>query len=334
MSTWPSDNRQPRPAKLVAVTGPPAEGVRVAWGDLPGPVRAAIEEICGSAVVKARTQPGGFSPGVAARVVCADGTRHFVKAVSREANPDSPGLHRQEGDVLAALDAVIAVRRLPIPRLRGTVDRDPWIALVLEDVDGRHPAQPWRPGEIERVLAALDHLAEALTPAPIAVPTVGERFADAFTGWRTLARSPRHDGLDRWTLAHLGELAALEATWTAHAAGDTLLHTDVRADNLLLTPDRVVVVDWPQACRGAAFIDPVFLALSVAMQGGPGLADMLALSRAGRTADRQDLAATVCAVAGYLTQRSLEPAPAGLPTVRAFQAAQGAVARRWLAELL
>jgi hypothetical protein len=42
----------------------------------------------------------------------------------------------------------------------------------------------------------------------------------------------------------------------------------------------------------------------------------------------------VCAVAGYLTQRSLEPAPAGLPTVRAFQAAQGAVARRWLAALL
>jgi aminoglycoside phosphotransferase (APT) family kinase protein len=318
----------------MAVTGPPAEGVRVAWEDLPGPVRAAIEEICGSAVVKARTQPGGFSPGVAARVVCADGTGHFIKAVSREANPDSPGLHRQEAEVLAALDPLITAGRLPIPRLRGTVDRDPWTALVLEDVDGRHPAQPWRSGEIERVLAALDHLAEVLTPAPIAVPTVGERFADAFTGWRTLARSPQHDGLDRWTLAHLGELAALEATWAAHAAGDTLLHTDVRADNLLLTPDRVVVVDWPHACRGAAFVDPVFLAPSVAMQGGPGLDDLLALSRAGRAAGRQDLAATMCAVAGYLTQRSLEPAPAGLPTVRAFQAAQGAVARRWLAELL
>jgi hypothetical protein len=94
------------------------------------------------------------------------------------------------------------------------------------------------------------------------------------------------------------------------------------------------VVDWPLACRGAAFVDPVFLVPSVTMQGGPGPADVLALSRAGRAADRQDLAVTVCAVAGYLTQRSLEPAPAGLPTLRAFQAAQGAVARRWLAELL
>jgi hypothetical protein len=197
--------------KLMAVTSPPAEGVRVAWEDLPGFVRAAIQEICGSAVIEARTQPGGFSPGVAARVVCADGTRHFVKAVSAEANPDSPGLHRQEGEVLAALDAVIVARRLPIPRLRGTVDRDPWVALVLEDV---------------------------------------------------------------------------------------------------------------------------FLAPSVAMQGGPDLAEVLALSKASRNAGRPDLAATVCAVSGYLTQRSLEPAPAGLPTVRAFQAAQGAVARRWLAGLL
>jgi len=81
-------------------------------------------------------------------------------------------------------------------------------------------------------------------------------------------------------------------------------------------------------------VDPVFLAPSVAMQGGPELADLLALCRTGRNAGQQDLAATVCAVAGYLTQRSLEPSPDGLPTVRAFQAAQGAVARRWLATLI
>ena len=316
------------------MTGPPAEGVRVAWADVPGPVRRAIEEACGSAVVEARTQPGGFSPGVAARVVCADGSRHFVKAVSAEANRESPALHRQEGQVLAALDPVIVARALPIPRLRGTVDADPWLALVLEDVDGRHPAQPWQPAEIDRVLAALDQLAEALTPAPITVPAVAELYADAFTGWRTLAGSPLQDGLDRWSLAHLGELAALEATWATNATGDTLLHTDVRADNLLLAPGRVVVVDWPHASRGAAFIDPVFLAPSVTMQGGPEPADLLARSRAGRNASQPGLAATVCAVAGYLTLRSLEPAPAGLPTVRAFQAAQGGIARRWLAGIL
>jgi hypothetical protein len=42
----------------------------------------------------------------------------------------------------------------------------------------------------------------------------------------------------------------------------------------------------------------------------------------------------VCALAGYFTERSLRAPPPGLPTVRAFQAAQGEVTRRWLAQLL
>ena len=113
---------------------------RVAWEQVPGSprldmaatrrwalrldrsVRAAIEDVCGARVVEAWTQPGGFSPGLAARVRGANGGRFFVKAVSADANPDAPLLHRQEARILAALGPVIASRRLPVPRLRGTVD--------------------------------------------------------------------------------------------------------------------------------------------------------------------------------------------------------------------
>jgi Ser/Thr protein kinase RdoA (MazF antagonist) len=306
----------------------------VAWEAVPARVRSAVEQVCGSPVTGATTQPGGFSPGVAARVVCADGARYFVKAVSAEVNRRSVEIHRQERDVLTELDPVIAARNLPVPRLRGSVDLDSWVALILEDVDGRHPAEPWNRRELSRVTAALDRLAAALTPAPIAVPTIEEMYARAFTGWRRLAQSPLQDGLDPWSRARLGDLAALEATWPAHAAGDTLLHTDVRADNILLTGDDVVIVDWPHACRGAAIADFVFFAPSVAIQGGPEPSDVLALSAAGRSADPQALAATVCALGGYFSYQSLRPPPAGLPTLRAFQAAQGAAARRWLARLL
>ncbi len=313
----------------------PAGGVRVAWDDIPATLQAAIEEVCGASVAEAMTQPRGFSPGVAARVRCADGARWFVKAVSAEANRASPLLHRREAQNLAALDPIIAARRLPIPRLRGTVDLDPWFALVLDDVDGRHPGQPWLTADLEQVLAALDRLAEALTPAPIPVPAIAELFAEDFTGWRALAGSPGQERLDPWSRAHLGELAALESTWAEHAAGDTLLHTDIRADNLLLTVDReVVVVDWPHACRGAAFTELMLFAPSAAMQGGPGLADLLGMSRAGRTARPQSVTAILCALAGYFTSQALLPPPPGLPTVRAFQAAQGQVARRWLADFL
>ncbi len=48
-----------------------------------------------------------------------------------------------------------------------------------------------------------------------------------------------------------------------------------------------------------------------------------------RLADRNAITASLAAIAGYFTY---QPPPLGIPTVRAFQAAQGAVRRKWLAE--
>jgi aminoglycoside phosphotransferase (APT) family kinase protein len=316
------------------VSAPPAEGARIAWRDVPQPVRAAIGQICGAPVIEARDQPGGFSPGMAARIRCADETWRFAKAASAEVNADSPQLHRQEASVLAGLDPLIAAGRLPVPRLLGVAESGPWFALVAEDAAGRQPELPWRDRELDAVLAALDQVADALTPAPVTAPAISEYLATDFTGWRALSRVSGDDRLDPWSRARLPELAALEATWTAHAAGETLLHGDIRADNLLIADGGVMVVDWPHACRGAAFTDLVLFAPSVAMQGGPEPAALLARSRAGRAVSRDALAAVVCALAGYFTERSLRPPPPGLPTVRRFQAAQGEVARRWLATLL
>jgi aminoglycoside phosphotransferase (APT) family kinase protein len=285
-------------------------------------------------VIEAETQQGGFSPGVAARVACANGARWFVKAASADLNPDTPRLHRQEASVLASLDPVIAAKQLPVPRLKGTTELGSWFALIIDDVAGRQPTLPWQDEQLDLVLASLGQLAAALTPAPVEVPGIGQYLGADFIGWRTLSGKAGDDRIDPWSRARLGELAALESTWAAHAAGDILLHADIRADNLLLAGDRVMVVDWPHACRGAAFADLVLFAPSVTMQGGPEPAELLVRSRTGRDASPEAVKAVVCALAGYLTQRSLEPPPPGLPTVRRFQAAQGEIARRWLATLL
>ena len=94
------------------------------------------------------------------------------------------------------------------------------------------------------------------------------------------------------------------------------------------------MVDWPWACRGAAFTDLVLFAPSVAMQGGPQPADLIAMSRCGRAAATRAVTALVCAMAGYVTEQSQQPPPPGLPTIRAFQAAQATIARQWLAQLM
>src|SRR2546423_15376604 len=136
-----------------------ATGVRIGWADLPARVRAAIEDLLGGTVETATSQPGGFSPGTADRVVTTGGRRAFVKAVSPLQNADSPGLHRREALVTAALPDTG-----PAPRLLGTYDDGTWVALVLEDIDARHPATPWTADELSRVLRTLAALASALTP--------------------------------------------------------------------------------------------------------------------------------------------------------------------------
>ena len=308
---------------------PAAEGIRVPYDDLPGHIRQWVDETLGSAVVSAETQRGGFSPGVAARLRCADGSRAFVKAVSAEANPVSPGMHRREAKITAALPPAA-----PAPRLLASYDVDGWVALLLEDVDGRHPHLPWRDDELRRVVAAIDELFDDLTPCPLAdAPLVDETWRDEFSGWRDAAADGPPAGLDDWCVEHLDRLAELESRWVDAASGDTLLHLDLRADNMLVAADRVWLVDWPWAARGAPAFDLVAFAPSVAMQGGPEPADLLAMSRYGRAPDPDQLIVLAATVTGYFLTRALRPPDPGLPTVRAFQAAQGEVGLRWLRTL-
>jgi aminoglycoside phosphotransferase (APT) family kinase protein len=309
---------------------PSALGMRFSWPDLARPLQAAVEAWLGSPVIAADTQLSGFSPGIAARLRCADGRRAFLKAIGPEPNPTSPAFHRREAEIVAALppDA-------PVPKLLWTHDEGEggWILLLFEDVEGVHPAQPWRDDELDRVLRALEALAVALTPSPLAVRVATDVVAREICGGvAMLARPP--PGRDARSLAHLPQLASLEAEAPLAVSGKSLLHFDLRADNLLLTADRVLVVDWPHAAIGAAWVDLVFFAPSVAMQGGPPPEELLRRFAPAADAHPNDITAVVATIAGFFTAHALEPAPPGLPTLRAFQAAQGAVARAWLAERL
>jgi aminoglycoside phosphotransferase (APT) family kinase protein len=309
------------------ISGPPAAGVRVDYPELPAAVRHWVNGALGEEVVSASTQPQGFSPGVAARLTGATGRRAFLKAVSADANPDSPEMHRVEADVLEQLPT-----DAPAPRLLARFDDGTWVALLLEDVDGRHPLLPWRSDELDAVLAAAQRLADALTPSPIELRTVGDRLREMFHGWRTLATEAR-EGVPDWADARLADLAELEAEWEQAASGETLLHCDIRADNVLLDETGVWFVDWPHACVGAAFVDLALFAPSVRMQGGPAPDELLERTETGRAADPDRVLRVAVAAAGYLVERSLLPPPPGLPTVRAFQAAQAEVALDWVRRL-
>ena len=300
-------------------------GHRIGWAELPDTLRKSVEVALGSTVVDAAGQAGGFSPGAAARLRLADGRRVFVKAMGAKQNADALAFYRREAGIAGRLPAHVAT-----PRLLWSGDGDDGVALVFEDIEGHTPPLPWRPADWTRVHDALVALSADLTPSPVDLPPVGAD-PDLFSGWRSLAADPVLAAeLDPWARANLGRLAALEADWPEAAAGDTLVHGDLRADNMLLAGDRVLFVDWPQAGVGPAWFDLLGMLPSVAMQGGPDPALIWRTSPLARAADPAAVDSVLAALAGFFVHSALLPPPPGLPRLREFQRLQGVPALAWL----
>jgi len=311
---------------IVAMTDEPSASgpTRLDWWQLPEPVRSLIEARVGAPVVSAVTPPGGFSHGLAARLTLADGGRVFAKVIA--ADDGLARAYRIEARCAAQLPA-----QVPAPRLRFTLDGDGWVALAFDDVDGRHPDLA-DPTELAAVLRLVQELSSALTPNPVAdAPSIADAFGGKFNVWRRyLGQGPPAD-LDGWSRRHLAELAALEDQWAAATRGNTLLHLDLRPDNLLtMASGAVVAVDWSWPAVGASWVDLVALmpaALAAGVDPDPILADHpLTVDVAPNEVD-----AFICALAGYWTFHCRQPPPARAPTLRSYQAANAERTTRWLA---
>lgn len=298
---------------------------RVTWAGLPAEVRAGVEAILGDAVVEAVTQPGGFSPGSADRVRLASGRTAFVKAVSGAVNATAAVLHRREASVTATLPPT-----LPVPQLLGAYDDGTWVALVLTDVDGRHPALPWTETDVELVLAALADIAALPLPADLELPRCGDSLRGAFMGWEKLRKRPM-EGLEPWAAENLELLVELGRNGTESMAGESLVHGDMRADNVLLTASGAVLVDWPYASRGAAWLDSLSILINVNTDSAVGHAEALLGSRpVFYGVEPQAVTGVLAGWAGYYLDMSRRPDPPGIPTLRAFQRRQADALLGWL----
>ena len=301
-------------------------GARLAWDEIDADVRAHIETALGAPVVAARNQPGGFSPGLAARCVLADGRRVFVKAVSRDVNAQAARTHRREIEVASSLPD-----HLPVPRLCGHHDDGRWVALWFDDVDGRQPAEPWTDDDLAVAARAVLDLRRRSDPSPAPeLQRAEQRLGGTFGCFARLAGGDGPvDRVDPWVRSNLDRLATIEAHWRDAVAGTALLHGDLRADNMLRVGDDIVFVDWPHGCIGAGWVDVVCWLPSVGL-GGRDPEAVAADHRLLDGVDPHALDTVVAAVAGFFVRASLDPDPPGLPRLRAYQAAQGEVAVEWL----
>ncbi len=294
---------------------------RLEWRFLPPQVRELVERRCGSPVVSAESQNAGFTPGFASVLTCADGSRHFVKAASVKAQRLFADAYREEARKLMALPET-----LPAPRLRWIEDGE-WVVLGLEYVEGRLPRRPWRRTELDRCLDAVEQMATDLTPGPetLALGTFADEFGGFVSAWEHVAATRPH-------LPHLEDAAQLAAGFGDAAAGTTLVHTDLRDDNLILGGNgEVWMCDWNWPVLGAAWIDTVLLLLQP-RGDGIDVDSVLAERALTREVDPEAIDRVLALVAGFFYQQGDEPAPSTSPYLRQHQQWCAEVTWDWLCQ--
>lgn len=262
-----------------------------------------------------RPVDGGYTVATRWLVTCADGSSAFVKGST---DALTATWLRLEYGVYARVRAPF------LPALRAWDDDGAHPVLVLEDLSGAVWQAPWTMARITRVLDTLQQVA-ATTPPGTLLSLEARR--PTFSGWAHIARDPA---------AFLG-LRLCSATWLAHAldtlvtaeaqarlGGDSLVHSDVRSDNLCFVGDRVVLVDWNWACRGYGPVDIAAWLPSLHLEGGPLPETILP--------GEPCLAAVISGYFAARAGRRAENAPAA--RVRALQLAQLRVALPWAARAL
>ena len=315
------------------MTAPRAVGVRTPYDAVPAAVRTWVESTLGVPVVSAEEQVGGMSPGCATRVVGADGTRAFVKAVGASLNPDTPTLFRREVAVLERLGVHVLWARL-----LASYDDGDWVALLLEDVEGRHP-DFGDTADLLSVLDGTDRLAEVLsTRVPDAdawdgpVPLVS--VAEALRKWsRTLGSlddTPTAP-LPSWVRAQAPGWHDVLAGLAAERSGG-LVHWDIRNDNLLRRPDGTVVfLDWGNAAVGPDWVDPLLARLELV--DDPSFDASVAASPALAAAGDDAVTAFLVGFGAHMAVRTVTAVDVNLPTLNDFRLTEsrrllGAAARR------
>jgi aminoglycoside phosphotransferase (APT) family kinase protein len=304
---------------------------RPGLGGVPFVVQIVLEQRLGTQVANWTSRSGGYTAALASRLELTDGGRVFVKGI-----PVGHPLEREYAAEAAA--AGVLPEDAPVPLLLGTVD-DEWLLLVFEDIEGDEPDLSPGSDQAAAAVQSITELHRMLTPAPLpGLPSAQQVFGRMFTGWSKLAARPPYD-LDDWAWHNLDKLVAMESAWLPWSDGDTMLHSDLRPDNLIYRPSdgRVYVVDWANPVRGAGWLDLAgFVPFLVRAGHSPRDAEAIALDGPETAHEMAGVPAWAVtgfavALAGYWSAASRQPEPIGALGLREFQAEAAAAALAWVA---
>jgi hypothetical protein len=286
----------------------------------------AVAQATGKRIVSCLplAKSGGYTRALRCQARFADGTSVFVKAATE---PDTTKWIHHEAAVYEALG-----EQPFLAHYYGSVeygDDTAFPAILLEDLTEAYWGPPWRNGEVEKVIAALDAIHPLADRFPAGFLPAQEEQRPVLVSWELIAADPEPFlSLGFCTRAWLDAAlpALIHADRVVVLDGDDLIHQDIRSDNICFPEDgRVIIVDWNWACRGNAAIDLAAWLPSLHREGGPAPETILF--------DKPELAGML---AGFWAYRAPQPAPdfPGGERIRQIQTLQVKYALPWAAKVL
>ncbi|HEU0128728.1 MAG TPA: hypothetical protein VFQ48_09010, partial [Pseudonocardiaceae bacterium] len=196
-------------------------------------MRGTIEQLAGAAVVGDMSAGTGFTPGFASRLDLANGRSVFVKAAS-SADDELHGwplsdAYREEVRKLTALPGGIGAPSLLWHR-DVELDGLRWIVVGFQYVDATPPRRPWRREQLALVLDKLSATAAVLTAVPpeLGLEPVAQHLVERYP--QRLAQARQAHGASEW----LDTVEELCAEGVDRTAGESIVHLDLRDDNILI----------------------------------------------------------------------------------------------------
>jgi hypothetical protein len=203
---------------------------RIAWDDLPAPLKQAIEAHTGP-ITSVRVAAAGQNSPLAAIMDTRCG-RVFAKGL--------PSDHRRV--ITQAREAAVAPLVSEIsPALLWHFDEAGWNVLGYEYAPGRHADYALGSPDLDRLVELMNALSEIKVPGDIGP------FKRAEDRWRPYLDDPRAAGV---------------------FAGQVLAHSDWTPDNVLVSERRAWLIDWAWPTLGAGWIDPACWVLRLMASGG------------------------------------------------------------------
>ncbi|MEK8228193.1 hypothetical protein NKG05_22140 [Oerskovia sp. M15] len=174
------------------------------------------------------------------------GDQVFLKAARTLDEPESADLHRAEARITVRLP-----RPSPAPTSCGVMGTATGSCSPTRRSTGI-PAGPVGP---RRARPRPQHprrpVPHPRSPRDPAAPA-GPELASSAIGWGQLQREPyaHLEHVAPWAARHLGALAELELGVLVACEGESIVHGDMRADNLVVTPTRSTSSTGPTRCAG------------------------------------------------------------------------------------